>query len=78
MSFIIILIIRKNTGLTYSEYILNKKLKLAINLLKNSNLSINNIIKEVGYINKSYFYKVFTNKYSMTPQEFRVMFRNNL
>lgn len=71
-------IIRKNTGLTYSEYILNKKLKLAINLLKNSNLSINNIIKEVGYINKSYFYKVFTNKYSMTPQEFRVMFRNNL
>lgn len=71
-------IIRKNTGLTYSEYILNKKLKLAINLLKNSNLSINNIIKEVGYINKSYFYKVFTSKYSMTPQEFRVMFRNNL
>lgn len=70
-------IIKKNRGQTYSEYIANKRLEIAIAFLKSSDLSINSIIKEVGYINKSYFYKIFTSKYGIKPKEFRMMLRDS-
>ncbi len=70
-------IIKINRGITYSEYIANKRLEASIELLKDSNISINNIIREVGYINKSYFYKLFLAKFGVTPKEFRMMLRNS-
>lgn len=71
-------IIKKNTNRTYSDYVINKRMEITMELLKNTNYSINRIIKEVGYINKSYFYKVFTSRYGVKPKEFRDAFREKL
>lgn len=70
------MIIKENIDLTYSEYITHKRLAIATDFLKNGNLSINKIIKEVGYTNKSYFYKIFMNRYGIKPKEFRDLFKN--
>lgn len=72
------IIIKKMTNLTYSEYVVNKRLEVTAGLLRSSDFSINRIIKEVGYTNKSYFYKIFTEKFGVKPQEFRKMIANNV
>ena len=65
-------IIKRNTGTTYSEYLVHLRMEKAVYLLKHTDLSINKIIEEIGYSNKSYFYKAFREAYGMTPQEFRI------
>lgn len=70
--------IKKMTDLTYSEYVVNKRLEISAGLLRGSNFSINKIIKVVGYTNKSYFYKIFIDKFGVKPQEFRKMMGNNV
>ncbi|MGL5693711.1 MAG: hypothetical protein ACRCXA_06525 [Peptostreptococcaceae bacterium] len=32
---------------------------------------MNEIINKLGYINKTYFYKIFTEKYNSTPLEYK-------
>ena len=71
-------IIKLNTNLTYSEYVLNKKLDIFVKFLKNTDLSINKIIKIIGYTNKSYFYKVFISKYGVKPKDYRKILKNQL
>ena len=59
------------TGYTVYEYIKKEKIEKAKYLLKNTNMSILEIVNEVGYENPSKFanlFKVYTN---MTPLKFR-------
>jgi len=51
--------------------LLKKRLDKAAVLLKTTKLSIGDIILIVGYENTSYFYKVFTEHYGMSPKSFR-------
>lgn len=67
-------LIKKNTGHTFKELLLLKRLNKAIELLKSSKLPVADIIVAVGYDNTSYFHRVFKEKYEMTPKQFR----NNL
>jgi AraC-like DNA-binding protein/mannose-6-phosphate isomerase-like protein (cupin superfamily) len=69
-------IIRKNTGKTYSQYLIDIKMEMAGEMIIDSKESINNIIKKLGYSNKSYFYKKFTDKYGVTPNEYRKNIKN--
>jgi AraC-like DNA-binding protein len=39
---------------------------------------IDSIIEEIGYDNISYFYRVFHEKYHMTPKQYREQHRNKL
>ena len=64
-------LIKKNTGMTYSEYLQNIRLSEAQKLLLHTEMSISDIAEHVGYHNKGYFYKIFTQKYGMTPAEYR-------
>lgn len=68
-------IIKENTGLTYTEYIQNLRLKRSTVLLLNTNLAIGEIIEIVGLKNKKYFYDIFYEKYHMTPREYRKMYK---
>lgn len=43
----------------------------AVYLLSNSKLSVSDIIESVGYDNSSYFYRIFKEKYGMSPKEYR-------
>lgn len=70
-------ILKKNEGMTYSEYVKNIRLKKSIELLLNTERSIEDIAREVGYNNKGYFYKIFLSKYGITPATYRkVMLKN--
>lgn len=64
-------LIKKKTGMTYSEYLQNIRLHQAKKLLRETNYSVSQIAEMVGYHNKGYFYKIFTEKYGMTPARYR-------
>ena len=64
-------LIKTRTGLTYTAYVQNLRLKKAESLLLETHLSIDEISKEVGYHNKGYFYKLFMERHKMTPAQFR-------
>lgn len=59
------------TGKTFKEHLMDKRLSKAANLLKNTEISINNIIYMVGYENTSYFYRMFSEKFGVSPKEYR-------
>ncbi|MBE6727361.1 MAG: helix-turn-helix domain-containing protein [Ruminococcaceae bacterium] len=64
-------LVKEMTGNTFKELLLKKRLDKAAVLLKTTKLSIGDIILIVGYENTSYFYKVFTEHYGMSPKSFR-------
>ena len=64
-------LIKSKTGLTYSAYLQQIRLEHAEHLLLSSEKSIDEIAENVGYHNKGYFYKIFQEKYGMTPSRYR-------
>lgn len=58
------------TGLTASEFIRSQRLKLAIQLLKTSDINISQVGYSVGFNDHSYFTKCFKKAYNCTPTEF--------
>lgn len=64
-------LIKRYTGSTYKELLQTKRFHKAVELLRNTKLSISDIISYVGYDNTSYFYRIFKEKYSMSPKEYR-------
>ncbi|QCX39079.1 response regulator [Aureibaculum algae] len=55
------------TGLTTSEFIRSQRLKLSLNYLKNSDLSVSDIAYQIGFNTPSYFIKCFKETYNCTP-----------
>lgn len=62
----------KKTGKTFTQLMQEKRLSQAAFLLKNTNKSFIDISIAVGYENTSYFHKMFTLNFNMSPKEFRV------
>jgi signal transduction histidine kinase/AraC-like DNA-binding protein/CheY-like chemotaxis protein len=58
-------------GCSVADYIVNRRLKKAKNLLTNGDLTIAEITYEIGFSNPNYFSTVFKSKYGCTPSEFR-------
>ena len=63
--------IKNRTGKTYTEHLQEKRLSQAAFLLKTTNISVEEIATAVGYDNKSYFHRIFTQKYLLTPKKYR-------
>ncbi len=63
--------VKSVTGRTFKEHLMEKRLTKAANLLKTTEISVNNIIFMVGYENTSYFYRMFSEKYGVSPKEYR-------
>lgn len=62
---------KKVTGMTFSQYMTDLRMKKAIELLQNSNLSIADVCKSVGYSDYFYFNKVFKRNLGCTPSKYR-------
>ncbi len=62
---------KKNMGVNFTDYILELRLKEAMDMLKSSDKSIEEIIGITGFSDRTKFYKSFHNKTGMTPKEFR-------
>lgn len=62
---------KKETGITFGNYITKKRCKKAALMLKETALQIQEISAYVGYPDNNYFIKVFKKMYNMTPSEYR-------
>ncbi|MCC8066992.1 MAG: AraC family transcriptional regulator [Clostridiales bacterium] len=65
-------IVKSVTGSTYTELLQEKRLQKAAFLLTTTGLSVSDICMDVGYNNFSYFYRIFKEKYGVTPREYRL------
>ncbi len=61
----------QTTGTTLNKYIRSVRLKKAAELTRKTNRKIADISMSVGYPNVSYFCKLFTEEYGMTPEKYR-------
>ena len=66
------------TNMTPIQYLQNSRYNEAKNLLQNSNLSIKETAYRIGYIDVSYFTKLFKSLSSITPKEYRISARAQL
>ena len=63
--------VKKKTGSTFKELLVEKRLLQAEYLLSNTALPVADIALSVGYENTSYFHRIFRNRYEMSPREYR-------
>lgn len=56
--------------LTVNKYVQQVKLEAAKNMLSNSDHNISQIVGQIGLNNRSYFSKIFKEKYGVTPKHF--------
>lgn len=66
---------QREMGVSFSEYINQKRIALAKQLLTESRRKAGEIAKDVGYADATYFYKQFKKKVGVTPNEFRHVVR---
>lgn len=64
-------LIKRYTGLTYSNYLISLRVERAKELLENTDMTIDEIIWLVGYYNKTFFYRRFTEITGVSPAHYR-------
>lgn len=62
---------RSQTGLTFSQHLLQIRLHHAKQLLRDTKLRIYEIAEKTGYTDYAYFSRVFRKVFSVSPQEYR-------
>ncbi len=62
---------KREFGTTINTYLNNMRLTNARKMLEESEKTINEVAIESGFSDQSYFSKVFSSKYGMTPSEYR-------
>ncbi|MBR2646377.1 MAG: AraC family transcriptional regulator [Clostridia bacterium] len=62
---------KKAFNMSFTDYIMDIRLKHCSELLKNSDYTIDKIISECGFSDRNTFYERFKNKYGCTPSEYR-------
>ena len=63
-------------GTTVNGYIKNARILKAAELLIYSNLTVADVISEVGLINRGYFSRLFKSHYGLTPKAFQSKYRS--
>ncbi len=63
--------IKKRTGLTFTELVNKQKILSANLLIESTNVPINHIIEQVGFKNKTYFYRLYKEQYCQLPSQRR-------
>lgn len=64
-------LMKQHYQITPTELITELRLNHAVNLMRNSNLSITDICFECGFSNLSWFYKIFERKYNARPAQYK-------
>ncbi len=62
---------KKLYGTTVNNYVQKTRLDTAYSLLTKTDLSISEIVNAIGLSSKSYFSKIFKEKYNISPSDFR-------
>lgn len=67
-------IFKEETQQSVAQYIHDLRLEKVLQLLKNTNISVKEIVYKVGYSNEANFYKIFKKQFGITPNEYRQKF----
>jgi Response regulator containing CheY-like receiver domain and AraC-type DNA-binding domain len=67
-------VFRKETGVNFSEYLINKRMDVASELLRKTNYSLTEIAEKVGYVDVKYFSKLFNKVTGIKPSDFRKLY----
>ncbi len=62
---------KEEQGMTFIDYVTDYRLKMAEELLVQSNLSLDEISEKIGYQTTSYFIKIFKKHFQVTPKQYR-------
>lgn len=63
--------IKRRTGKNFTELLQDKRLSQAAWLLRNTRHRVADIAVSVGYENVSYFHRIFTTRFGLTPKAYR-------
>lgn len=69
-------IVNKYTGMSLHDYGMSLCIKKAAKLITSTERSISDIAISLGFTNRTYFYKIFSKKYGVTPKEYRKQIKN--
>ena len=69
--------IKDKSGKTFGEHVAHIRMKRAKTLLKNGNMTVENIAYAVGYHNVEHFNRTFKKSFDMTPIQYRNEARSN-
>lgn len=67
--------VKDKSGKTFGEHVAHTRLKRAKTLLKNGNMTVENISYAIGYQNVEHFNRTFKKTFDMTPLQYRNMSR---
>lgn len=62
---------KKETGKSFSDFLMNYRLTYARRLLEKSDLPVNTVAENCGIPDNNYFARVFRNNVGMTPTQYR-------
>lgn len=65
-------LIKKHTQMTFKELLQEKRLSKAIELIRTTGYHMFEIVERVGYENPTHFYKIFRDKFGMTPRQYKL------
>lgn len=63
-------LLKKETGKTFTEIVLEQRMERAVALLHGTNLAVDSVSAMVGYSNPSNFHKAFRRHYNKSPREY--------
>lgn len=64
-------VFKQVTGITFTEYLTKYRLDIACALLKETDMTVNEISDEIGFTNSSYFHIIFKKNLNCTPNQYR-------
>lgn len=68
-------LIKQLTGRNFKALLQSKRMNMAKTLLANTDLSVADIVANIGYENSSYFYRMFKEDQGVSPAEYRKLSR---
>ena len=68
--------IKTNSGKTFGEHLTGVRLKKAKTLLKNGNMTVEDIAEMVGYPNVEHFTRLFKKTFGMAPTHYRTQYQH--
>ena len=69
-------IFKKITGKSFNEFLIEHRLNMASQMLKDTDDRLIDIANSSGFYNQSYFTRMFIRYYAMTPSEYRKFHQN--
>ena len=64
-------IVKKYTGQSLFDYSMNFTMNAAVDMLEKTQKSVSEIAAELQFTNRTHFYKIFQERYHMTPKEYK-------